>query len=226
MICILNNVHTYNAEWCFEELKEIIKPHHRIAIIAFAFREQKIPNAEVWDQFYGCPKGSYYQGFVNTFKDFGIAAEQLEILDYYRDTHESALEKIRKADILYFLGGLPEVMMARLEELGLVEAIKGHKGIVMGYSAGTLIQLGEYHLSPDEDYAEFVYYPGFGFVKDFYVEVHYEGSAVQQESIQRVLRERRKPVYAVGNAGALIVDENGVKTIGDVTLFEVAPDEN
>ena len=127
MIHILNNVHTYNADWCFDDFKKIIKPHHRIAIIALAFREQKIPNAAVWDQFYGCTEGSYYQGFVNVFKDFGIAAEQLEILDYYRDTHDSALEKIRKADILYFLGGLPEVMLARLEELDLVEAIQQHQ---------------------------------------------------------------------------------------------------
>lgn len=42
-----------------------------------------------------------------------------------------------------------------------------------------------------------------------------------RESIQRVLRERRKPVYAVGNEGALVVDETGVKTVGDVTVFEV-----
>ena len=221
MIHILNNIHGYNAPWCFEEFKKIIKPEHKIAIIAFAFRETKIPNAEVWELLYGCPNGSYYQGFVNVFKDFGIAAEQLEILNYYKDTPASALEKIRKADILYFLGGLPDVMLARLEEFGLVEAIREHKGIVIGYSAGALIQLGEYHLSPDEDYTDFGYYPGLGFLDGFYVEVHYEGSNVQRESIQRVLRERRKPVYAVGNEGALVVDETGVKTVGDVTMFEV-----
>ena len=221
MIHILNNIHMYNAEWCFEEFKRIIKPEHRIAIIALAFRETKIPNSEVWDAFYGCPDGMYYQGFVNVFKDFGIAAEQLEVVDYFRDTHKAALEKIRKADILYFLGGLPEVMLSRLEELDLVEAIREHKGIVIGYSAGALIQLSEYHLSPDEDYAEFGYYSGLGYLNGFYVEVHYEGTAIQRESIQRVLKERRKPVYAIGNAGALIVDETGRKTIGDVTLFEI-----
>ena len=220
MIHILNNIHEYNAEWCFKEFQQIIKPEHRIAIVAFAFRDTKIPNTEVWDSFYGRPAGVYYQGFVNTFKYFGIAAEQLEIIDYYRDTYETALNKIQKADILYFLGGLPEVMLARLNEFGLVDIIREYTGIVIGYSAGALIQLSEYHLSPDEDYEEFGYYQGLGFLKDFYVEVHYEGSEMQKESIQRVLRERKKPVYAVGNAGALIVDESGVRSIGDVELFE------
>ena len=105
--------------------------------------------------------------------------------------------------------------------MDLVEAIREHKGIVIGYSAGALIQLSEYHLSPDEDYAEFGYYSGLGYLNGFYVEVHYEGTAIQRESIQRVLKERRKPVYAIVNAGALIVDETGRKTIGDVTLFEI-----
>lgn len=224
MIHILNNIHMYNADWCFEDFKRIIKSEYKITIIALAFQETKIPNAEIWDRFYGAADGIYYQGFVNVFKDFGISADQLEIVDYYRDTHESAMAKIEKADILYFLGGLPDVMLARLEEMDLVAAIRKHNGIVIGYSAGALIQLDEYHLSPDEDYEEFGYYSGLGFLRDFYVEVHYEGSDIQKESIQRVLCERRKPVYAVANDGALIVDNDGVRMIGNVTLFEVNND--
>ena len=50
----------------------------------------------------------------------------------------------------------------------------------------------KYHLSPDDDYPEFKYYEGLPYLNDFYLEVHYEGTSEQDESIQRVLAERGK----------------------------------
>ena len=37
------------------------------------------------------------------------------------------------------------------------------------------------YLSPDDDYPEFKYYEGLPYLNDFYMEVHYEGTAVQYE---------------------------------------------
>ena len=84
-------------------------------------------------------------------------------------------------------------MMDRIKEFDLYDILMQHDGILMGYSAGAVIQLAEYHLSPDDDYPEFKYYEGLPYLNDFYMEVHYEGTAVQDESIQRVLAERGKP---------------------------------
>ena len=43
---------------------------------------------------------------------------------------------------------------------------------------------------------------------------------MQQAAIRRVLAERGKPVYATAlRAGALVVEEGQVRTIGDVRLF-------
>ena len=49
-----------------------------------------------------------------------------------------------------------------------------HDGVMMGYSAGAVIQLAEYHLSPDDVYPEFEYYEGLPCLNDFYMEVHYQ----------------------------------------------------
>jgi len=91
----------------------------------------------------------------------------------------------------------------------------------MGYSAGALIQLDEYHVSPDdEDYAEFSYFRGLPFLNDFYLEVHYEGTDVQNSSIKRIIEERGKKVYAIENGkGALIASGGRVKPIGSVHCF-------
>ena len=67
---------------------------------------------------------------------------------------------------------------------------------------------------------EFKYYEGLPYLNDFYMEVHYKGTAVQDESIQRVLAERGKTVYATAvRAGAILVDNGNLKLLGDVKVF-------
>ena len=51
-------------------------------------------------------------------------------------------------------GGAPDLMMKRIKEKKLKKLIKNYKGIMIGYSAGAMIQLDSYHISPDEDYPE------------------------------------------------------------------------
>ena len=52
------------------------------------------------------------------------------------------------------------------------------------------------------------------------MEVHYEGAAVQDESIQRVLAERGKTVYATAvQSGAIIVESGKIKLLGKVHTF-------
>ena len=191
-----------------------------MAVAAFSFRDNRVKTAADWDALYSPERGMYYGGITGGFAAYGIPAERVSFLDYFRDTKESAAEKVEGADILYFLGGLPDRMLARIEEFGLTEPLLRHRGTVMGYSAGAVIQLAEYHLSPDEDYPAFAYYRGLPYLDDFYLEVHYEGTPVQQAAIRRVLAERGKPVYATAlRAGALVVEEGQVRTIGDVRLF-------
>lgn len=111
-------------------------------------------------------------------------------------------------------------MLERIKEFDLYDILLRHDGLVMGYSAGAVIQLAEYHLSPDDDYPEFKYYEGLPYLNDFYMEVHYEGTEVQNKSIQRVLAERGKTVYATAlRAGAILVDNGEIKRVGDVRVF-------
>jgi len=57
-------------------------------------------------------------------------------------------------------------------------------------------------------------------LKDFYLEVHYEGSDAQDEVIQRVLKERRKTVYAmVTDRAAIVIDGPKVRLLGNVNVF-------
>lgn len=225
MIHILLEGSNIRTKWLFRELKYYIKPFHRIAVVAFSFRDSRIKDLSDWNAWYGNPGGKAYREIVGGFAAYGIPSEQISFLNYFTDTRETAGLKIRDADIIYFLGGLPDRMMDRIREFDLETLLVGHQGMMMGYSAGALVQLSEYHLSPDHDYPSFRYGKGLSCIDGFYLEVHYEGTEDQKASIRRVIGERGKPVYATSlMKGAVLVDGERVLPLGEVYEFRNGKD--
>ena len=221
MIHILLEGYNCSEPWLYDSLCMYIKPFHKVAVLAFGFRDNRVQSAKDWDTLYSKENGKYYNGITGSFLAYGIPQENISFIHYFLDTPESAKEKIKESDILYFPGGRPDRMMERIREFALEDTLLHHSGIVIGYSAGAVLQLAEYHLSPDEDYPTFAYYNGLPYLRDFYLEVHYTGSEVQKESICRVLKERRKTVYATHlQSGAIVVDNGDVKLLGKVHVFE------
>ncbi len=222
MINILLEGYDINADYLYDELKNYIKPEHKVAIVAFSFRDDRVKTLSDWKDLYSKESGMYYNGIINGLTAYGISENNISFINYFIDTKGSAERKIKQSDIVYFLGGLPDRMMDRIKEFDLTDALKKHNGIIMGYSAGAVIQLSEYHLSPDKDYPQFNYYEGLSYLNDFYLEVHYEGTEVQNDAILRVLKERGKTVYATAlKKGALLVDNGIIKLLGDVRTFNV-----
>ena len=220
MVNILLEGYDIDAPWLFEELKKHIKPMQKVAVVAFSFRDSRVKSLADWNVLYSKENGRFYDGIVGGFTAYGIPEENVSFINYFADTKESAKIKIENADILYFLGGLPDKMMERIKEFELYDVLMNHNGIVMGYSAGAVIQLAEYHLSHDEDYPEFKYYEGLPYLNDFYLEVHYEGKAAQMSAIHKVLEERKKTVYATAcMKGAILVDNGVIKLLGDVEVY-------
>ncbi len=221
MINILLEGYDITAPYIYDELKKYIKSDHKAAVVALSFRDTRVSSQADWNLLYGKENGRFYGGIVGGLSNYGIPEDNISFINYFADTKESAKKKIKDADIIYFLGGLPDRMYARIKELDLQDVLMQHDGIVMGYSAGAVIQLEEYHLSPDDDYPEFDYYPGLPYLKDFYLEVHYEGTATQNAAIKKVLAERKKRVYATALMnGAILVDNGSIKTLGDVKIFD------
>lgn len=209
-----------DAPWLYDELKNYIKPDYRVAVVAFSFRDSRVKGLSDWNQLYSKESGKFYNGIVGGFVAYGISENNITFVNYFSDTKEVAAQKIQNADIVYFLGGLPDRMMDRINEFDLCNILLNHKGIIMGYSAGAVIQLAEYHLSPDEDYKEFSFYKGIPYLDDFYLQVHYENTETQNAAIQKVLKERGKTVYATSlGKGAVLVHNGSIKLLGEVQTF-------
>lgn len=57
-------------------------------------------------------------------------------------------------------------------------------------------------------------------IDDFYLQVHYNGTDIQNNSIKCVLSQKKKAVYATElMSGAIIVDNGNLKTVGKVKKF-------
>ena len=210
-----------NIDDFYDELKQYFNEETRVCVIAFSYYDDWVYDAESWEKVYGRGVGNCYFETIDSFKPFGVKEENISFVNYFTDTEGSAKEKIGNADVLYFTGGLPDRMMDRIKDFHLEESILNHDGIVMGYSAGAVIQLREYHLYPDGDYTDFGYYEGLPMLQDFYLEVHYRGLDVQDESVKRCLSEREKNVYVTHDHGGGIVVENGkIRIVGRVDLHQ------
>lgn len=204
-----------------EELREYFSEDSRVAVVAFSFYDDYVYDAASWEKVYGRGLGNCYFETVDALSAFGVSKDNITFINYFTDTHESARDKIKNANVVYFTGGLPDRMMDRIKEFNLLDTLREFDGIAVGYSAGAVIQLAEYHLYPDGDYKDFGYYEGLGYMNSLYLEVHYEFKPEQNESIRRVLAERNLPVYVTHTRrGGVVVDNGRIKIIGKVDVYE------
>lgn len=217
---ILLSGYNFADEWAKDSIKKYIHPEDKIIVIPFAFSEDWISNATEWDNSYGRQSGKYYSELIKPFGELGVSEDNITWINFFKDSNEDMVRAIEKSDVVFFTGGLPDRAVERVLEKGLLEHIIKAK-IVMGASAGALMQLKEYHISPDEDYSEFSYQSGLGLIDDnFYIEVHYEDSEVQDSCIKEVLKEKTDTVYAIKEQGGIILDDDKLILLGEVTIYK------
>lgn len=215
---MLFSLYNFHESWAKDIVSKYIRSNNKVLIIPFSFNE-KICSDIDWQKAYSKNNGKYYESVVIPFLSYGIKEENINWINYFKDTKENAKNKIKNANIIFFTGGLPDKMMLRLMEFNFIEDIENFTGVIIGSSAGAMIQISEYHITPDEDYNTFTYNTGLNLIKEFDVEVHYEGTEIQNKYIYKVLGEKRDKVYAITNVGGIIVDNEKITLLGDTKTF-------
>jgi len=212
MINVLLNISNFDEPWAYESMEAFLHKGVKVLILPLSYHEGWITDAYEWRERYG--KGSeYYEELVRPFRAFGIPDKDIKWVNYYEDDEDSARSKINKADVLFFTGGYPDKMMDRLWDLGITETIRNFDGVVMGTSAGALIQLERYHLADDGDY-EFQYQEGLGVLSGFDMDVHYEEDLNHVGAIIRSIEDHGLPVVACPNEGGILIDGDHFELLG------------
>lgn len=217
MINVLMSRGILGSDMLYDELKDIIKKEHKVAVLLYSFFEKDLRDEADYHAYY--EKGSeYYEKMVASFSPYGISEPQLLWINYFKTPVADAIDMIKHSDIIYFPGGAPDEMMKRIKEKGLLEVIEAHKKIYIGSSAGAMIQMQQYHISKDDDYQSFSYQNGLNLLKGFSVEVHYRRRKKQKSGMRKVFRAFRHPIFTIPDDGALIVYDDEIIMLGSTDL--------
>lgn len=214
---VLLNYYNFDGDWAREKLQPYIVG--RVLILPLAFRERDIFDEDSWQAVYG-KGGEKYDNIIRPFLSYGVKEEQISWLDYF-DGDADHVAEINNADILFFTGGMPEKAVARIDKLGLRGAIMGFGGLVMGASAGAMLQLDRYHVTPDEDYDEYGLWEGLGLVDGLDLEVHFLDTDLQNECSRRAVVDLSRPIFQIWHEGGLIVDGDKVLPLGSVRVIKL-----
>ena len=218
MANILLNYYNFDGDWAKEHVAPYITGK-KVLILPLAFREIQAWDFDSWQAIYG-KHGEKYQNILRPFLAFGIAEQDVKWLNCF-DTTQNYQQLIENADVLLFTGGMPEKAIAWMGKLGITNAVKNFTGTVMGASAGAMLQLEHYHITPDEDYDSYGLWQGLGLVKGLDLEVHYLATDLQNECTKRAISDLKLPVYQMWHEGGLIVDGNNVQVLGSVVKVDV-----
>ncbi|MDO9629026.1 MAG: Type 1 glutamine amidotransferase-like domain-containing protein [Acholeplasmataceae bacterium] len=218
MINILMSRGILHSPLMVSNAKKYIKKTDKVLVVAFSFFEGQFKDKKAYDLFYS-PGGEYYIKMVEAFLPYGIKESQIEWLHYYKDNQESAIQKIKNAEIIYFPGGSPILMMQRINEFGIKSALESPNKVFIGSSAGAMIQIAEYHVSPDREHPKFSYEEGLNLISGISIEVHYRRRKKQKSAMRKVNRSYHHPIIAIPDEGAVIIDNEVVNLIGNAFLM-------
>ena len=221
MVNLLLSLYNFDEDWCYEALRYIIKEKHKVLIIPFSYADAWLKNEYDWDKAFNNQDGTHYGEIVSPFLVYGIEEENIRWINQFIDSLDSMKKKIKESDIIFFTGGYPDKMMDKFKRYDIVDELEKFNGIVIGSSAGAMVQIKEFHITPDPDYKEASYCNGLNMIKDFDIEVHFENTEVQNISILRAISEKKKPIYSITNNGAILVVDKEVYILGDAQLWGV-----
>lgn len=218
--CVLLNTTIIDEKWLRPLMRPLLHPSDRVCILAMSYFNDT-RNAAEWDMQYGPARGIWYRAHQDVFYFYGLKKEQICWVNPFCDSPAQIKDKILDSNVLLLPGGAPDLFMQRIRKSGLKKTLQNYRGLVIGCSAGSMIQLGPYHISEDEDYPAFQWETGLGYLPDFDIEAHYHHTRHQDGCIEKAMARYHLPVYAIGEQGGLYVDHEGRVTMhGDVTMFE------
>lgn len=213
----------YGMDCVFSRLKKIIKLDAKVAIFPWAFPTEL--TSEEFENNYFQIDGRRYNKYLSQLKKLGLGKNNIRVCNPYKDTRDELIKVIQNSDILLLPGGNPEMFFKKvLHDTELIYYIKHFKGIIIGESAGTELQLKRYFITAKNNYYKyFAFYDGFGIIDDpFYMDVHSINNKFYLNKLQKVANETKKDVYAIFDDGAIIYNRNteDIELFGNVKKIE------
>lgn len=216
MIRILTNTGEIARPWAKKHLQKVLKPGMKACVLAMSdFAD--VHDQKTWERDYGAG-GIWKRAYEEPLRSFGI--RDVTWISPYRESRDEMVKAIDEADLLILPGGAPDLFMKKIRRFGLKNVIR-QKDLIWGISAGAMVQLGDYHITPDDDYDTFSWQTGLG-ILDFDLECHFTGSRHQRESMSRAMAEKGLETWALYEEGGLVIRDGEITVMGQVEHHRAA----
>ena len=206
-----------------DDLKIIIKPNMKVVIFPWTFPVE-LNSEKIMNDFF--KKGERrYNKYIPKLLELGISAKNILIADCYGMDSKKIKSLIKSSDILLFIGGNPEMLFNKVvHKSECLYDIKHYKGIIIGESAGALLQQERYFITAKNNfYKYFAFYDGFGVIDDpFYIDVHSINNKLYKDKLRNVSKITNKSIYMIYDDGAIIYnrENKNIKEIGRVEVIK------
>ena len=219
MVNILLSSNRFDHIGMRKKLRRFIRRKKNVLILPLAHHEDYVDDSESFIANINKSHGDI-KDIVESFGSFGIPSKNIRILNCYGDSEETIRNKFNRADILFFMGGYPDKLMSRIDKYGLRYHIESFDGIIMGASAGAMVQFDTCHVTPEEEGQEFYYCNGLGLLSGFDIEVHYRERQAQVDAIYKDLCERGLPIVIIPDGSGVIIRNDEKITLGDAFIAD------
>jgi len=175
------------------ELKKIINKDSKVAIFPWAFPTE-LDSFRLKNEYFKKNERRYNR-YVDSLKKIGIIEENVFVCDCYGDKKEFLVRKIEESDVLLFPGGNPEMLFSKvLHQTEILYNIKHSNKIIIGESAGAVVQFERYFVTKENNYYKyFAFYDGIGIVDDpFYLDVHTRKDEGYQDFLKKISKDYKK----------------------------------
>lgn len=191
-------------------IKEDIKNNMSITFIASLFDEYERNDTQVKE-------------IINVFKNIDINFKEVHLIDN-RVSKEDAYKYIEKTDIVYLMGGSPQLEMKSIIEYNLFNILKNRNGITIGTSAGAMNQANRVIYKDDFNNYELVDYQGLGFI-DLDIYPHFD---INSKEYMNEVFEVSKYTRIVGlpNGSFIRIKDSNIGIVGNYYVIKDGKLEN
>lgn len=204
-----------------KEMQKIMTSNSKVLCFSGSDYKWQIKNTKELSQ-----GGRYYKEQYEPFKDLNIIEDNFYIVKP-QDDKEIVKSKLHNCDIIFLAGGHMSVLEYILKQFEVWNLLKIYDKHIIGVSAGALIQLDHYDITPyiDEEYNYYEKCNGLGLIKNMRLIVHYNDNYDKHHEILKHITDEivtemsisNKDIMlvALSNNEGMLVNDNVIKFIGE-----------
>lgn len=203
------------------ECKKILNNIDSLVIFPWTFAVENDLDAVSQDFF--SVGGKHYEKYLKQMSYLGIKEDKIVFVNPYTYTKDEIRICLKTSDAIFIPGGNPEMFMTLAIRLGVLDLFTNYSGIMIGESAGSVLQFSTYGVPAQNNYYNCnSFYNGFSAIKEnISIDVHTQDNEEYQNNLKVLSKLKNIKLYLVYDGSCLIINRetNEKKYLGTIKVL-------